>query len=70
MSAQEYPTSLGTSDADTIRLLGHNLSEELMGSVGFGELAMWLVTLERPTAGVFVFDRAGSDSAPRGRVQY
>jgi citrate synthase len=49
VTEQGYPTSLGTSDADTIRLLGHDLSEELMGSVGFGELAMWLVTLERPT---------------------
>ncbi len=44
-----YPTSLGTSDAATIRLLGHDLAGELMGTVGFGELAMWLVTLERPT---------------------
>jgi citrate synthase len=31
------PTSLGTSDAD------------LMGEVGFGELAFWLVALRRPT---------------------
>lgn len=44
-----YPTSLGTSDAKTISLLGHNLAEDLMGKVGFGELAMWLVTQERPT---------------------
>jgi citrate synthase len=43
-----YPTSLGTSDAETIRLLGHDLTD-LMGTVGFGELAFWLVTLERPT---------------------
>lgn len=47
--SQEYPTSLGTSDADTIRLLGRNLAEDLMGKVGFGELAMWLVTQKRPT---------------------
>jgi citrate synthase len=45
-----YPTSLGTSDGDTIRLLGHDLAGDLMGQVGFGELAFWLVTLERPTA--------------------
>ncbi|MFI6278247.1 citryl-CoA lyase [Streptomyces sp. NPDC050988] len=44
-----YPTSLGTSDADTIRLLGQDLTEDLMGEVGFGELALWLVTLRRPT---------------------
>ncbi len=46
-----YPTALGTSDADTIRLLGHDLAGELMGQVGFGELAYWLVTRRRPTPG-------------------
>jgi citrate synthase len=46
-----YPTSLGTSDTDTIRLLGRDLAEDLMGEVGFGELAFWLVTRRRPTAG-------------------
>ena len=45
---QEYPTSLGASDADTITLLGQNLAEDLMGKVGFGELAMWMVTQRRP----------------------
>jgi citrate synthase len=45
----EYPTGLGTSDATTIRLLGHDLSNELIGKVGFGELALWLATLQRPT---------------------
>ena len=44
-----YPTGLGTSDADTIRLLGQDLADDLMGRVGFGELAFWLVTQERPT---------------------
>jgi citrate synthase len=44
-----YPTSLGTSTAETISLLGHDLATDLMGKVGFGELAMWLVTQERPT---------------------
>src|SRR5246127_4867745 len=48
--AQEYPTSLGASDADTITLLGQNLAEDLMGKVGFGELAMWMVTQRRPTS--------------------
>jgi citrate synthase len=43
-----YPTSLGTSDADTISLLGQDLAGDLMGKVGFGELAMWLVTQRRP----------------------
>src|SRR3954468_7057876 len=49
MSEQQFPTSLGTSTADEIRLLGENLTEDLMGKVGFGELAFWLVTLRRPT---------------------
>ena len=49
MSELEFPTSLGTSTADEIRLLGQDLTEDLMGKVGFGELALWLVTLRRPT---------------------
>ena len=52
-----FPTSLGVSDPDTITLLGRNLAEDLMGKVGFGELALWLVTLRRPTPGqVRVFE--------------
>lgn len=52
-----YPTSLGTSDASTITLLGHDLADELMGRVGFGELALWLVTQRRPEPGeVRVFE--------------
>jgi citrate synthase len=43
-----FPTSLGTSTADEIRLMGRDLTE-LMGNVGFGELAFWLATLRRPT---------------------
>lgn len=45
----EYPTGIGTSDATTIHLLGHDLAKELMGHVGFGELALWLATQQRPT---------------------
>lgn len=44
-----FPTSLGTSTATEIRLLGKDLPNELMGQVGFGELAFWLVALRRPT---------------------
>jgi citrate synthase len=44
----EFPTSLGTSTADQILLMGEDLTE-LMGNVGFGELAFWLVALRRPT---------------------
>jgi citrate synthase len=48
-SVPRFPTSLGTSDADTITLLGHDLAADLMGRVSFGELALWLVTQQRPT---------------------
>src|SRR5207253_5484146 len=44
-----FPTSLGTSTADQIRLLRQDLTADLMGKVSFGELAFWLVTLRRPT---------------------
>lgn len=47
--ALSFPTSLGTSTADEIRLLGQDLTADLMGKVGFGELAFWLVALRRPT---------------------
>ncbi|WP_336920678.1 citryl-CoA lyase [Aquipuribacter sp. SD81] len=52
-----FPTGLGTSDATQIRLMGHDLAEDLMGRVGFGELALWLMTQERPSPGhVRVFE--------------
>ena len=52
-----YPTALGTSDAESIRLLGHDLAEDLMGKVGFGELAFWLIAGRRPSPGeVRVFE--------------
>ncbi len=52
-----FPTSLGVSDADRITLLGQDLAADLMGKVGFGELALWLVTQQRPTsAQVRVFE--------------
>ena len=47
----EFPTSLGTSTAEEISLLGQSLAGDLMGKVGFGELAFWLVALRRPTPG-------------------
>ena len=46
-----FPTSIGTSDETQIRLLGQDLAADLMGKVGFGELAFWLVAGRRPTAG-------------------
>jgi len=46
-----YPTSIGTSEETSIHVLGHDLAEDLLGKVGFAELAFWLVALRRPTAG-------------------
>jgi len=46
-----FPTGLGTSTPDTISLLGQDLAADLMGKVGFGELAYWLVAGRRPTPG-------------------
>jgi len=44
-----FPTSIGTSDEQHITLLGQDLAADLMGKVGFGELAYWLVAGRRPT---------------------
>ncbi|MFI5935870.1 citryl-CoA lyase [Actinoplanes sp. NPDC051494] len=46
-----FSTSLGTSDETQIKLLGQDLAADLMGKVGFGELAYWLVAGRRPTPG-------------------
>jgi citrate synthase len=46
-----YPTALGASSLHDITLLGQNLADDVMGKVGFGELAFWLATQRRPTAG-------------------
>jgi citrate synthase len=43
-----YPTSIGSSDESSIRLLGHDLAQDLLGQVGFAELAFWLVAMRRP----------------------
>ncbi|MBP2370921.1 citryl-CoA lyase [Pseudonocardia parietis] len=51
MSEHSYPTALGASTKDTITLLGHDLANDVMGEVGFGELAFWLATQRRPTPG-------------------
>ena len=45
----EFPTGIGTSDATSINLLGHDLAGELIGHIGFGELALWLATQKQPT---------------------
>jgi citrate synthase len=46
-----YPTALGASSLEHITLLGTDLAEDVMGKVGFGELAFWLATQRRPTRG-------------------
>ena len=46
-----YSTALGASSLEKITLLGHDLAEDVMGRVGFGELAFWLATQRRPTTG-------------------
>jgi citrate synthase len=51
MTEHAYPTGIGTSDLHTIQVLGHDLAGELMGNVGFAELAYWLATKRRPTPG-------------------
>lgn len=63
----EYPTALGASDATTITLLGHDLARDVMGEVGFGELAFWLATQRRPSAGeVRVFEAVLAALADHG----
>ncbi|MFL6121302.1 citryl-CoA lyase [Actinophytocola sp.] len=47
----EYPTALGASSRDRITLLGTDLAQDVMGQVGFGELAFWLATQRRPSTG-------------------
>lgn len=46
-----YPTSLGTSTVEEINLMGQSVSEDLMGTVGFAELAFWMTAMRRPTPG-------------------
>lgn len=45
----EFPTGLGTSDAESISLLGADLAGDLLGKISFGELAYWLAAQRRPT---------------------
>lgn len=48
---EAYETALGASTPDTITLLGQDLADDVMGKVGFGELAFWLATQRRPSTG-------------------
>jgi citrate synthase len=47
----EYRTGIGTANETSISLLGHDLATDLIGRVGFGELAFWLVAQRRPAPG-------------------
>lgn len=49
-----YRTGIGTSNADSITLLGHDVASELLGKTSFGELAFWLITKQRPSASQLV----------------
>ena len=51
MSEPRYPTALGASSLHRITLLGQDLADDVMGQVGFGELAFWLATQRRPSPG-------------------
>jgi citrate synthase len=63
----EYPTALGASSRESITLLGTDLARDVMGSVGFGELAFWLATQRRPTPGeVRVFEAVLAALADHG----
>jgi citrate synthase len=46
-----FPTALGVSTTERISLLGQDLADDVMGNVGFGELAFWLAARRRPTPG-------------------
>ncbi|MBJ8339454.1 citryl-CoA lyase [Antrihabitans sp. YC3-6] len=62
-----YPTALGASSLHTITLLGQDLADDVMGKVGFGELAFWLATQRRPTTGeVRVFEAVLAALADHG----
>ncbi|WP_223166781.1 citryl-CoA lyase [Nonomuraea sp. SYSU D8015] len=62
-----YPTALGASSLKTITLLGQDLAEDVMGHVGFGELAFWLATQRRPTPGeIRVFEAVLAALADHG----
>lgn len=63
----DYPTALGASSLTAITILGQDLAEDVMGKVGFGELAFWLATQRRPAPGeVRVFEAVLAALADHG----
>ena len=76
---QIYRTGIGASELDSITLLGHDLADELLGQITFGELAYWLVAKRRPTPGqrimleavlVALADHGFTPTAIAARVTY
>lgn len=53
-----FRTGIGTSTPDQILLLGQDLAEDMIGKVGFGELAFWLIAKRRPTPAQLVMFEA------------
>ncbi len=67
MAELDYPTALGAAAPTSITLLGHDLAADVMGTVGFGELAFWLATQRRPEPGeVRVFEAVLAALADHG----
>jgi len=67
VSGLEFETALGASTPDKITLLGMDLAQDVMGEVGFGELAFWLATQRRPERGeVRVFEAVLAALADHG----
>jgi len=65
--AAGYPTALGAADRHRITLLGQDLADDVMGVVGFGELAFWLAAQRRPSPGeVRVFEAVLAALADHG----
>jgi citrate synthase len=63
----EYTTALGASSLHSITLLGADLADDVMGKVGFGELAFWLATQRRPSPGeIRVFEAVLAALADHG----
>jgi citrate synthase len=53
-----YRSGLGASDRDHIWLLGNDLADDILGKVGFGELAYWLMLKRKPTESQLVMFEA------------
>ena len=67
MADLDYPTALGAASREAITLLGQDLATDVMGTVGFGELAFWLATQRRPDPGeVRVFEAVLAALADHG----